>query len=100
MRAEAASVHYYVFNWDEGKTNFPDSRDNAQLAFLRWASNSSGGRQVSASIALVGVVHIASVIPKHASLWILHSLFLALAIWQPGHQAKETKVMDGVMIET
>jgi hypothetical protein len=52
--AEAASI-YYTLDWGEGKTNIPDSKDDAQLTSPH--INSSGGRQVSASIALVEVVH-------------------------------------------
>ena len=48
---------------------------------------------------MVGVVHIAPVIPKHANLWILLSFFLALAVWQPGYHTKDAKVMDDLMIE-
>jgi hypothetical protein len=40
-----------------------------------WITNSSAGRQVSDSIAPVGVVRSAAVIPKHASLCTLFSLF-------------------------
>jgi len=31
LTAEAASKYCYVLVWDVGKTNFPDSRDDAQL---------------------------------------------------------------------
>ena len=48
------------------------SQCSADLA-LPWTTKSSGGRQVTASVALVGVVCIAPVIPKQGSLWILHS---------------------------
>jgi hypothetical protein len=40
-----------------------------------------GGRQTSASKALVGVMLIALVFPKHGSLWTLLSFLLALAVW-------------------
>ena len=43
-------------------------------------NNSSGGRQISASMARVEIVRIAPVIPKQANLWILLSFFLALAV--------------------
>jgi hypothetical protein len=39
----------------------------------------------------VGVVRIDPVTPKQACLWILLSFFLALAVWQPGHQTKDAK---------
>jgi len=96
--AETASIWYYVLDWGEGKMNIPDSRDDVQLTSPH--TNSSGGRQVSVSIALVEVAHIAPAIHKHASLCTLLSFFLALAIWHPGHQTKDAKVMDGLLIET
>jgi len=43
-------------------------------------TNSKGGRQMSASMAQVGVVRTAPVIPKQTNLWILLSFFLALAV--------------------
>ena len=62
-------------------------------------TNSTGGRQMSASMVRVGVVLTAPVIPKQANLWILLSFFLALAVWQPGHHTKDAKVMDSLMTE-
>ena len=53
---------------------------------------------MSASTAMVGVVCIAPVIPKHTNLWILRSFLLALAAQQPGHHTKDAKVTDGLMI--
>ena len=53
-----------------------------------------GGRQVSASITLRAVC-IDHVIPKEASLWMLFSLLLALAVWQPGPQTRSAVVIDG-----
>ena len=44
---------------------------------------------MSASMAHVGVVRTAPVIPKQANLWILLSVFMALAVWQPGHHTKD-----------
>ena len=41
------------------------------------------------------VVRIALVIPKYASLRILLSLFLVLAISQLSHQTRDANVMDG-----
>lgn len=46
-------------------------------------------------MAPAGVVRMARVTPAQASLWILLSLFLALAVLQPGRQ-----VVDGRMMET
>jgi hypothetical protein len=43
-------------------------------------TNSKGGRQMSASMAQVVVVHTAPVIPKQANLWILPNFFLSLAV--------------------
>jgi hypothetical protein len=31
LTAEAASIYCYVLDWDVDKTNFPDSRNDAQL---------------------------------------------------------------------
>ena len=60
------------WRWDQHPR--PQRRCTANLASL-WTSNSSGGRQVSASIALVEVVLITPVIPKHASFCTVLSLF-------------------------
>jgi hypothetical protein len=73
-------------------------RCTADLALL-CTTNSSGGRQINASTALMRVVCIAHVFPKHASLWTLLR-FLALTVWQPGHHTKDSEVMDGLMMET
>lgn len=43
---------------------------------------------MSASIALVGVVRMAPVMPKHTSVWSLQ-----------GHQTRDAKVMNGRMKE-
>jgi hypothetical protein len=43
-------------------------------------TRSSGGTPVNASMAPVGVVRLAPVIPKHAHFYIQLSLFLALAV--------------------
>ena len=55
---------------------------------------------MSASMARVGVVRTAHVIPKQARHWILLSFFLALAVWQPGHHTKDAKVTDGLLTQT
>jgi len=44
---------------------------------------------MSASMAQVGAVRTAPVIPKQTNLWILLSFFVALAVWQPGHHTKD-----------
>jgi len=76
-----ASLCRYACDWGEGKGNIPNSRGVASLNLTSpCITGSSGGRPVSASIAPVGVVQIAPVIPKHASLCVLLSLLLALAI--------------------
>jgi hypothetical protein len=55
-------------DWDECKTSFADSRGDARLSSPYTVPVSLvGGGVTSASIALVGVVRIASVTPKHAS---------------------------------
>jgi len=33
LTAEATSTYCCVLNWDAGKTNFPDSRNDAQLTW-------------------------------------------------------------------
>jgi len=43
---------------------------------------------------------IDTVIPKHASLCILLSLFLTLEVWHLGHQTKDAKVVNDQMRET
>jgi len=54
---------------------------------------------MSTSKAIVVVVCIAPVIPKHANLCILLSFLLALAVWQPGYHTKDAKVTEGLMTE-
>jgi len=65
-----------------------------------WIARSSAGTPESASIAPVRVVCITPVIPKHGSLCTLLSVFLALAVWQPGPHTKDAKQVDSQMIET
>jgi len=81
-------LHQYVvisfWNVKVGPASQTQRRSAADLASSS-VTRSSGGTSLCASIAPEGVVCIASAIPKHASLCILLSLFLALAIWQPGH---------------
>ena len=55
---------------------------------------------MSASITPVGAVRTVPVIPKHKSIRIMLNLFLSPAVWQPGHQSRDAKVMDGPVIET
>jgi hypothetical protein len=78
LTVEAASKYYCVLFCNIGRTRL-QRRCAADLASL-CTTSSSGGRQISASPALVGVVRIAPVIPKHANLWVLLSFFLALVI--------------------
>jgi hypothetical protein len=54
---------------------------------------------VSASIAPAGVVSITPVIPKHANLCTLLSLF-GTSCQQPGHQTKDAYGLDGLLIDT
>jgi hypothetical protein len=61
---------------------------------LPWTTMSSGGRQVSASIALMAV-SVPHVILKEASVRMLFSLLLALAGWRPSHRTSDAMVIDG-----
>jgi len=68
LTAEPASICCFVLDWVVGETNLPDSKDFTQLTSSHSVPLTPGGGQLSASTALVGVVHIAPVIPKQASL--------------------------------
>jgi len=48
----------------------------------------------------VGVVRIAPAIPKHASLWIVLTFLLELAVWQPDHHTKDANLTCSLMIVT
>jgi hypothetical protein len=84
--SEVSSIYNCVLDRGEGKTNTPKlQRRSASKLSTPCITRSSGGRPVSASIALVESVQFAPVIPKHASLFTLVSLLLAPAVLQPGY---------------
>jgi hypothetical protein len=56
---------------------------------LRHTSHIQWRRPTRASIALVGVVRITPIIPRHANLWIVPNSCLTLAISQPGHHTRD-----------
>jgi len=68
VSAKAASLRCYVLDWDVGKTNLPDSKDDVHLTSPHCVALTPVGEVNKCFHSIVGVVHIAPVIPKHASL--------------------------------